>query len=143
MLLFVIENSSLREDSAPPPPAPSHYARAVRTTTHRSTYNNTPFDRTLRNFLINGVDHSGTGRQSRAPFAKCLPDQRHASLTFYRCFVVAVDTADRVPNTWVGSQVFITLAPAMHLDRTCTTFAHVIHGVTVVGNMGGTDADIE
>ncbi|PXF43587.1 Peptidyl-prolyl cis-trans isomerase-like 3 [Gracilariopsis chorda] len=91
-----------------------------------------PFHRVIPSFIIQAGDPSGSGTLSRAAFAKRLPDEIHPQLTFDKPGVVAYANSGRPSNKGVGSQFFITLAPASHLDATCTIVGHVIHGMSVV-----------
>lgn len=94
-------------------------------------FNGTPFHRVIPSFIIQAGDPSGKGTISRAAFAKRLPDEIHPQLTFDKPAVVAFANSGRPSNKGVGSQFFITLAPASHLDATCTIVGHVIHGMSV------------
>ncbi|CAN8076294.1 unnamed protein product [Agarophyton chilense] len=95
-------------------------------------YDNTPFHRVISAFIVQTGDPTGAGTVSRAAFASRLPDDIHAQLTFARAGVVAFANSGRPSSKGVGSQFFITLAAAPHLDATCTIVGRVIHGMHAV-----------
>ena len=95
-------------------------------------FDNSPFHRIIPNFIIQTGDPSGTGKLSRAAFAKRLPDEIVPNAKFDKPGVVAFANAGRASTKGVGSQFFITLAEAPHLDTTCTIVGNVIHGMDVV-----------
>lgn len=86
-------------------------------------------------------DPTGTGKTSRAAFAKRLPDEVVSSLTFASAGVVAFANSGRPSHKGVGSQFFITVAPARHLDSTCTVVGKVIWGLGVVKNICAVPTD--
>lgn len=86
-------------------------------------------------------DLTGTGKTSRAAFAKRLPDEIVPSLTFAHAGVVAFANNGRPSRKGVGSQFFITVAPARHLDATCTVVGKVIWGLGVVKNICAVPAE--
>lgn len=100
------------------------------------SYDQTPFHRVVPSFIIQGGDPTGKGTVSRAAFARRLPDEPNDSLTFDHRGVVAFANAGRPSRTGIGSQFFITLAPASHLDGSCTVIGRVIHGIDVVDAIG-------
>lgn len=95
-------------------------------------YDATKFHRIVRSFIIQGGDPTGKGTVSRAAFARRMPDEPHESLTFEKRGIVAFANTGKVSQTGVGSQFFITVNPARHLDGTCTVIGRVIHGMDVV-----------
>lgn len=95
-------------------------------------YTNTRFHRVIPSFIIQTGDPTGTGRVSRAAFARRLADQSHPQLTFNRPGIVAFANAGKLSKSGVGSQFFITLNPSPHLDGTCTIIGHVINGFDVI-----------
>lgn len=99
-------------------------------------YDETPFHRIVPSFIIQGGDPTGKGSVSRAAFARRLPDEPNESLKFDRRGVVAFANAGRPSRTGIGSQFFITLAPAPYLDGSCTIVGRVIHGMDVVDAIG-------
>lgn len=98
-------------------------------------YTNTIFHRVFPGFMAQAGDPTGTGKTSRAAFAKRLPDEIAPSLTFARAGVVAFANNGRPSRKGVGSQFFITVTAARHLDVTCTIVGKVIWGLAVVKNI--------
>lgn len=91
-------------------------------------YDGSHFHRALKSFMVQGGGVQGT-RKSRAADQKRLPDEIVPALTFEKPGVIAYANKGAPANDGVGSQFFITLASASHLDATCTIFAHVIDGL--------------
>lgn len=104
-----------------------------------AAYTGTPFHRVVPAFIVQAGDPTGKGTHSRAAFAARLPDEPHASLSFSSAGVVAFANAGKPSHRGVGSQFFITLAAAPHLDQTCTVVGRVIHGMDVVRAIGGVE----
>lgn len=98
-------------------------------------YDGTLFHRVVPSFIVQGGDPTGKGTVSRAAFGRRLPDEPHASLTFAHAGVVAFANAGRPSSKGVGSQFFVTLAPAPHLDGSCTVVGRVIHGLDAVARV--------
>lgn len=95
-------------------------------------YNGTIFHRVVPSFIVQGGDPTGKGNVSRGAFARRLPDETHETLKFDKRGVIAFANAGKISSTGIGSQFFITLNPAPHLDGTCTVIGHVIHGMDTV-----------
>lgn len=99
------------------------------------------FHRVSRGFMVQTGDPSGTGKTSRAAFAKRLPDEMVPSLTFARAGVVAFANNGRPSRKGVGSQFFITVQAAAHLDASCTVVGSVIWGLGVVKEISEVEAE--
>lgn len=104
-------------------------------------YTKTPFHRIAPNFIVQTGDPTGSGKVSRAAFAKRLPDEVVTDLKFDKPGVVAFANAGRPSRKGVGSQFFITLNAAPHLDQTCTIVGDVIHGMSVVRLVSEVECD--
>jgi peptidyl-prolyl cis-trans isomerase A (cyclophilin A) len=82
-------------------------------------YDGSLFHRVIKGFMIQGGDPTGTGRGGPGyRFA----DETHPDLQFNRPYLLAMANAG--PNT-NGSQFFITVGTATHLNRQHTIFGEV------------------
>lgn len=87
-------------------------------------YDNVPFHRNLRNFMIQGGDPTGTGKGGQSIWApKNFEDEVDGPLKFDRRGVLAMANKGKDTN---GSQFFITYRPCPHLQRKHTIFGNVI-----------------
>jgi peptidyl-prolyl cis-trans isomerase A (cyclophilin A) len=82
-------------------------------------YDGSLFHRVIKGFMIQGGDPTGTGRGG--PGFR-FGDETHPDLQFNRPYLLAMANAG--PNT-NGSQFFITVGPATHLNRKHTIFGEV------------------
>jgi peptidyl-prolyl cis-trans isomerase A (cyclophilin A) len=82
----------------------------------RPYYDGTEFHRVVPGFMIQGGDHTGTGKGG---IGYNIPDEVHPTLRHDRPGQLCM--ANRGPNTG-EAQFFITEAPAPHLDRSYTIF---------------------
>ena len=97
-------------------------------------YDGTIFHRVVPGFVIQGGDPTGTGRGGPGYTIKAEFNKRkHVAGT-----VAMARTAD--PDS-AGSQFYVCLAPAPHLDGQYTVFGQVIEGMDVVQAIGVAPAD--
>ena len=97
-------------------------------------YDGTIFHRVAPGFVIQGGDPAGTGRGGPGYTIKAEFNKRqHLAGT-----VAMARTAD--PDS-AGSQFYVCLAPAPHLDGQYTVFGQVIEGMEVVQVIGSTPTD--
>ena len=82
-------------------------------------YDGSLFHRVIKGFMIQGGDPTGTGRGGPGYRFK---DETHPELQFNRPYLLAMANAGRNTN---GSQFFITVGPATHLNRKHTIFGEV------------------
>ncbi len=82
-------------------------------------YDGSLFHRVIKGFMIQGGDPTGTGRGG--PGYR-FNDEIHPELQFNRPYLLAMANAGRNTN---GSQFFITVGAATHLNRKHTIFGEV------------------
>ncbi|MFC7424242.1 peptidylprolyl isomerase [Nocardia tengchongensis] len=83
-------------------------------------YDGSIFHRVIDGFMIQGGDPTGTGRGGPGFEFK---DEFHPELRFDRGYLLAMANAGPGTN---GSQFFITVGPAPHLNRKHTIFGEVL-----------------
>ncbi len=94
-------------------------------TMHTALYSGTTFHRVIPGFMIQGGDPMGTGEGDPGyKFDDEIPPNRH----FDKAGILAMANAG--PNT-NGSQFFITVGPAPHLDGHYSVFGEVVSGQEV------------
>eukprot|EP01111_Echinosteliopsis_oligospora_P007463 TRINITY_DN2253_c0_g1_i1.p1 TRINITY_DN2253_c0_g1~~TRINITY_DN2253_c0_g1_i1.p1 ORF type:complete len:173 (+),score=48.05 TRINITY_DN2253_c0_g1_i1:62-580(+) len=111
----------------------------------RGYYNNVPFHRIIKDFMIQGGDPTGTGRGGESIYGDKFGDEITPKLKHTGAGILSM--ANSGPNT-NGSQFFITLAPTPWLDGKHTIFGRVAEGMCIVRRMGivqtgGNDKPIE
>jgi cyclophilin family peptidyl-prolyl cis-trans isomerase/protein-disulfide isomerase len=92
-------------------------------------YDNVTFHRVLPGFVAQGGDPSGTGYGEPGYFFAIEVDPQ---FLFDRAGLLAMANSGPTSN---GSQFFITLAPAEHLNGLYTIFGEVIQGMDVVESL--------
>lgn len=97
-------------------------------------YDGTIFHRVIEGFMIQGGDPDGTGMGGPGYTIKAEFNKRkHVAGT-----VAMARTAD--PDS-AGSQFYVCLAPASHLDGQYTVFGQVVEGMEVVQAIGRVSTD--
>jgi len=106
---------------------PEHAPRAVRNfiqLSKKGYYDDVPFHRSIKNFMLQGGDPTGTGKGGtsiwNAPF---IDEFAQSPLHHDARGVLSMANKGKNTNT---SQFFITYRPAPHLDRKHTIFGKVI-----------------
>jgi cyclophilin family peptidyl-prolyl cis-trans isomerase/protein-disulfide isomerase len=92
-------------------------------------YDNITFHRVVPGFVVQSGDPSGTGFGGPGYF---IPDEINPELKFDAAGWVGMANAGPDTN---GSQFFITLAPAAHLDGKYTLFGQVVSGLEVLARL--------
>merc|ERR1719181_1029758 len=92
-------------------------------------YDNTLFHRIVTNFVIQGGDPTGTGRGGESIYGPAFEDEIHPGLKHTGAGILSMANAGPDTN---GSQFFITLAPAPHLDGKHAIFGRIHRGMKVV-----------
>ena len=95
-------------------------------------YDHVIWHRIVPGFVIQSGDPTGTG--SGGP-GYTIQDEFHASLNHNSKGIISMANAG--PNTG-GSQFFITLAPASHLNNLHSVFGSVISGLNIVDSIAAT-----
>jgi peptidyl-prolyl cis-trans isomerase B (cyclophilin B) len=102
-------------------------------------YDGTAFHRVIKGFMIQGGDPNTKDEAKRAQWGQGGPgyhiDAEFSNRKHVRGVLSMARTAD--PNS-AGSQFFICLAPASHLDGQHTAFGKLIKGDDVLGKIGAT-----
>ncbi|KAL6719432.1 Peptidyl-prolyl cis-trans isomerase cyp10 [Lecanora helva] len=106
-----------------------------------SAYNDSPFHRSIPNFMIQtGSPSSATPKVSNSIWGSDFEDEIRPSLRHNARGIVSM--ANKGPGT-NGSQFFILYAPAPHLDGKNTVFGHVIgdEGMRTLAKMEEREVD--
>jgi len=101
-------------------------------------YNNTIFHRVIPEFMIQGGDPTGTGRGGTSIFGGKFEDEITDELKHTGAGIVSM--ANSGPST-NGSQFFIILAPAQHIDGKHTVFGRLSTGIRVLQKAGTVSTD--
>lgn len=88
-------------------------------------YDGTIFHRSIRGFMLQGGDPTGTGKGGESIFGGYFDDEYRPELKHDRRGIVSM--ANNGPNT-NGSQFFITYGSQPHLNNMYTIFGQVIDG---------------
>ncbi|MCL7038441.1 hypothetical protein MKW94_001078 [Papaver nudicaule] len=95
-------------------------------------YNGTVFHRSIRNFMIQGGDPTGTGKGGESIWGKPFADEVNSKLLHSGRGVVSM--ANSGPHT-NGSQFFVLYKSANHLNYKHTVFGGVVGGLTTLAVM--------
>ncbi|XP_022963268.1 peptidyl-prolyl cis-trans isomerase CYP65-like [Cucurbita moschata] len=95
-------------------------------------YNGVAFHRSIRNFMIQGGDPTGTGRGGESIWGKPFKDELNSKLLHSGRGIVSM--ANSGPHT-NGSQFFILYKSANHLNFKHTVFGGVVGGLTALAAM--------
>ncbi|OBT90687.1 hypothetical protein VE02_00499 [Pseudogymnoascus sp. 03VT05] len=101
-------------------------------------YKGVIFHRSIRNFMLQGGDPTGTGKGGTSCWGKNFQDEFDGPLTHDARGVVSMANKGKNTNS---SQFFILYRPQKHLDRKHTIFARVVGGMDVLGRIEAVPVD--
>ncbi|KAK1159996.1 RING-type E3 ubiquitin-protein ligase PPIL2-like isoform X1 [Acipenser oxyrinchus oxyrinchus] len=101
-------------------------------------YDGTVFHRSIRNFMIQGGDPTGTGTGGESFWGKPFKDEFKPNLSHKGRGVLSM--ANSGPNT-NKSQFFITFRSCTYLDRKHTVFGRVVGGFETVTALENVESD--
>ncbi|XP_013411955.2 peptidyl-prolyl cis-trans isomerase-like 2 [Lingula anatina] len=101
-------------------------------------YKGTTFHRSIRNFMIQGGDPTGTGKGGESVWGGAFKDEFKPNLTHSGRGVLSM--ANSGPNT-NKSQFFITFRSCRHLDQKHAVFGRVVGGLDTLDAMEKVDTD--
>ncbi|XP_075072443.1 RING-type E3 ubiquitin-protein ligase PPIL2 isoform X3 [Mixophyes fleayi] len=104
----------------------------------KNYYDGTIFHRSIRNFVIQGGDPTGTGTGGESYWGKPFKDEIKPNLTHTGRGVLSM--ANTGPNT-NKSQFFITFRSCTYLDKKHTVFGRVVGGFDTLTAMENVDTD--
>ncbi|XP_067951682.1 RING-type E3 ubiquitin-protein ligase PPIL2-like [Watersipora subatra] len=103
-------------------------------------YNGTLFHRSIRNFMIQGGDPTGTGKGGESIWGGAFADEFKPNLTHTGRGVLSMANSGTNTNK---SQFFITYRSARHLDNKHTVFGKVVGGMDTIDKMEKRETDIK
>lgn len=95
-------------------------------------YNGTIFHRSMKGFMIQGGDPTGTGKGGQSIWGEPFPDEFHQEHRHDRRGILSMANNSLDSN---GSQFFITYAAQPHLNNKYTIFGMIIDGFEVLDAM--------
>ncbi|KAI8920952.1 cyclophilin-like domain-containing protein [Powellomyces hirtus] len=95
-------------------------------------YDGCSFHRSIKNFMIQGGDPTGTGKGGESFWGKPFADEFKPNLSHSGRGVLSMANKGKNTNT---SQFFITYRSCPHLDNKHTIFGKVVGGMDVLGRM--------
>ncbi|XP_038059065.1 RING-type E3 ubiquitin-protein ligase PPIL2-like isoform X1 [Patiria miniata] len=101
-------------------------------------YKGTIFHRSIKNFMIQGGDPTGTGKGGESAWVQPFKDEFKSTLSHTGRGVLSM--ANSGPNT-NKSQFFITYRSCKHLDKKHTIFGRVVGGMDTLANMERIETD--
>ncbi|KAG1673499.1 RING-type E3 ubiquitin-protein ligase PPIL2 [Nymphon striatum] len=101
-------------------------------------YNGTIFHRSIRNFMIQGGDPTGTGKGGESAWGKLIKDEFKPHLIHQGRGILSM--ANSGPNT-NKSQFFITYRSCRHLDSKHSVFGRVVGGLDTLTAMEKVETD--
>ncbi|XP_032899417.1 RING-type E3 ubiquitin-protein ligase PPIL2 [Amblyraja radiata] len=103
-------------------------------------YNGTKFHRSIRNFMIQGGDPTGTGTGGESYWGKPFKDEFKPNLSHTGRGILSM--ANSGPNT-NKSQFFITFRSCAYLDKKHSIFGKVVGGFETLTAMENVESDVK
>mmetsp|Transcript_5593 Transcript_5593/g.12389 ORF Transcript_5593/g.12389 Transcript_5593/m.12389 type:complete len:652 (+) Transcript_5593:259-2214(+) len=103
-------------------------------------YDNTIFHRSIKNFMIQGGDPTGTGLGGESIYGKTFKDEVDSRLVHNGRGILSMANSGPATN---GSQFFITFKSCRHLDYKHSVFGRVVGGMDVLSAMEKVATDEE
>nr|POF18594.1 peptidyl-prolyl cis-trans isomerase-like 2 [Quercus suber] len=104
----------------------------------RGYYKGVSFHRSIRNFMLQGGDPTGTGRGGQSCWGKQFADEFEGPQTHDARGVLSMANKGKDTNT---SQFFITYRAAPHLNRKHTIFGRVVDGLDTLKRLEEVETD--
>ncbi|CAM9187425.1 unnamed protein product, partial [Hapterophycus canaliculatus] len=101
-------------------------------------YDGTKFHRSIRNFMLQGGDPTGTGRGGESYWGGKIKDEFESRMTHDKRGVLSM--ANSGPDT-TGSQFFITYKSCKHLDNQHSVFGRVVGGMPALAAIEAVPTD--
>ncbi|KAF3903462.1 Phosphatase [Dactylellina cionopaga] len=101
-------------------------------------YNGTVFHRSIKSFMIQGGDPTGTGKGGSSYWGKNFEDEVQGPYTHDARGVLSMANKGKNTNS---SQFFIIYRPQSHLDRKHTVFGKIVGGTDILDRMESTPTD--
>ena len=101
-------------------------------------YDGTNFHRSIRNFMIQGGDPTGTGRGGQSYWGTPFKDEFKFNLSHSERGILSMANSGKDTNK---SQFFITFRSCKHLDRKHTVFGKLVGGMPTLTRMEAIETD--
>ncbi|XP_076346199.1 RING-type E3 ubiquitin-protein ligase PPIL2 isoform X1 [Tachypleus tridentatus] len=101
-------------------------------------YNDTIFHRSIRNFMIQGGDPTGTGKGGKSIWGQSFKDEFRPNLSHQGRGILSMANSGKDTNK---SQFFITFRSCQHLDGKHTIFGRVVGGLDTLNNIERIETD--
>ncbi|CBN74643.1 conserved unknown protein [Ectocarpus siliculosus] len=101
-------------------------------------YDGTKFHRSIRNFMLQGGDPTGSGRGGESYWGGKIKDEFESRMTHDKRGVLSM--ANSGPDT-TGSQFFITYKSCKHLDNQHSVFGRVVGGMPALAAIEAVPTD--
>ncbi len=101
-------------------------------------YKDVIFHRSIRNFMLQGGDPTGTGKGGKSIWEKNFKDELDGPLTHDARGILSMANKGKDTN---GSQFFITYRAAKHLDRKHTIFGRLVDNIDALARIENVEVD--
>eukprot|EP01134_Creolimax_fragrantissima_P003052 CFRG3052T1 len=106
----------------------------------RGYYNKSKFHRSIKNFMIQGGDPTGTGSGGESAWGGRFEDEFNSKLSHEGRGILSMANNGENSN---GSQFFITYRSCKHLDKKHSVFGRVVGGLDTLSTMEKVPVDSE